>query len=148
MSRQGTELTGDRVTSETPSPPHRDLRVRKAPNNHARMSNNPLSRDVADGRTKTGRRIRDLYREFSQTLGHPGALATQAAILAVAELTALCEQRREQALQGVDVNLDQLIRLESEVRRKMRRLGLDEPMARTEPRVSLRQQLIEETRCG
>ena len=91
--------------------------------NRSATTNDPLSR--ADGRTAGGRRVRDLYREFSRTLNDPQSLTTQAAILAVAELTALCELRREQALQGEAVDLDQLIRLESMVARKLRRLGVE-----------------------
>ena len=96
----------------------------------ARVTNNPLSR--ASRNTASGRRIRDLYNEFAAVLGNPRSPTTQAELLALAELTTLCESKREQALNGErsgDKALSILVRLEGQVARRRRRLGLDQPPA-------------------
>lgn len=95
----------------------------------ARVTNNPLSRSR---NTPSGRRIRDLFLEFAAMLGNPRSATTQAEILALAELTTLAELKREQALNGErsgDKALSILVRLEGQVARRRRRLGLDQPPA-------------------
>ena len=65
-------------------------------------------------------------------LGNPRSATTQAEILALAELTTLAELKREQALNGErsgDKALSILVRLEGQVARRRRRLGLDQPPA-------------------
>jgi hypothetical protein len=100
------------------------------PGQRSRTTNDPLSR--CSRYTKTGRRIRDLFLEFSHHLGRPRSPTTEAELLALAELTTLAERKREQALRDEpdsDKWLDNLIRLEAQVARRRRRLGLD----RTKP---------------
>jgi hypothetical protein len=88
----------------------------------AALTNDPL-RGRADGRTPQGRRIRDLFRAFSSGMGSPSDPATQAAILAAAELVVAAERARAKVLDdGGDV--EQLIRLENLAARATRRLGM------------------------
>jgi hypothetical protein len=86
------------------------------------LTNDPL-RKRADGRTPQGRRIRDLFRAYSNAMGTPSDPATQAAILAAAELVVAAECARAKVLaDGGDV--EQLIRLENLAARATRRLGV------------------------
>jgi hypothetical protein len=88
----------------------------------AALTNDPL-RARADGRTPQGRRIRDLFRAYSSAMGSPSDPATQAAILAAAELVVAAERARAKVLDdGGDV--EQLIRLENLAARATRRLGV------------------------
>jgi hypothetical protein len=88
----------------------------------AALTNDPL-RARADGRTPQGRRIRDLFRAYSSAMGSPSDPATQAAILAAAELVVAAERARAKVLaDGGDI--EQLIRLENLAARATRRLGV------------------------
>jgi hypothetical protein len=72
------------------------------------------------------------HRILSTLRGNPKSPTTQAELLALAELTTLCELKREQALNGErggDKALSILVRLEGQVARRRRRLGLDKPPA-------------------
>ena len=88
----------------------------------AALTNDPL-RARANGRTPQGRRIRDLFRAYSAAMGSPSDPATQAAILAAAELMVAAERARAEFLaDGGDI--EQLIRLENLAARATRRLGV------------------------
>jgi hypothetical protein len=96
----------------------------------AALTNDPL-RKRADGRTPQGRRIRDLFRAYSNAMGTPSDPGTQAAILAAAELAVAAECARAKVLtDGGDV--EQLIRLENLAARATRRLGL-KPESQSRP---------------
>jgi hypothetical protein len=56
----------------------------KLPTGKSRTTNNPLRR--ANGNTAQGRRTRDLFRSYLSQLGNPADAATQAGVLAAAEL--------------------------------------------------------------
>jgi hypothetical protein len=88
----------------------------------AALTNDPL-RKRADGRTPQGRRIRDLFRAYSNSMGTPSDPGTQAAILAAAELVVAAECARAKVL-GDGGDVEQLIRLENLAARATRRLGV------------------------
>jgi hypothetical protein len=90
--------------------------------NRAAITNDPL-RVRADGRTPQGRRIRDLYRDYSNALGKPAESAIQAAVLAAAELMVAAEAARAALLAGAG-DIEQVVRLENLAARAVRRLGI------------------------
>jgi hypothetical protein len=82
---------------------------------------------VIDGRTDLGRRVRDLADAFAERLGGWSALgATLAAnVRKAAELTALAELVRADALRNGDLDPVGMVRLEGAARRAVRELQLD-----------------------
>jgi hypothetical protein len=90
--------------------------------NRSKLTNNPL-KVRADGRTPQGRRLRDLFRSYHQTLGRPSEPAVQAAILAAAELMVAAETARAALLAGTG-DVDQVVRLENLSGRAVRKLGI------------------------
>jgi hypothetical protein len=94
----------------------------KSTTNRAAITNDPL-RARADGRTPAGRRVRDLYRSYLAALGNPTDAATQAAVIAAAELVLAAETARARLLAG-DGDIDQVVRLENLSGRAVRRLGI------------------------
>jgi hypothetical protein len=94
-----------------------------------------------DGRTNLGRRVLDLVQVFVEQLGGWDALNDMefAAVKKAAELVALAEQARADALRQGKVNPDVLLRFEGCADRAVRRLGL---IVR-KPGRSLRQHLAE-----
>jgi hypothetical protein len=92
--------------------------------NRAALTNNPL-RARADGRTPDGRRIRDLFRSYLAALGNPSDPATQAAVLAAAELIVAAEAARARLLaDGSGADIDQVVRLENLAGRALKRLAI------------------------
>src|SRR5580704_11205301 len=91
----------------------------------ARASNKP-SAPTVDGRSQIGRRVRDLAEDFASQLGGWRALSdTMAAnVRKAAELTALAEQTRAEALRNGNVDPLALVRLEGAADRAVRRLGI------------------------
>jgi hypothetical protein len=104
---------------------HRTLAIRM-PTNRSRLTNKPRKM-VIDGRSPLGRRVRDLAEFYAVKLGGWRVITDMqaAAIRRAAELAALAEQARTEALQNATVNPDQLIRLENLARRAERVLGLN-----------------------
>jgi len=89
----------------------------------------PSKGGAVDGRTLVARRRRELIEIYSIALGGPAALSKGQLIdvQRAAELTALAEARRSQALQkgaGDASELSALIRLESTAARAVRALNL------------------------
>ena len=62
-------------------------------------TNDPV-RARTNGRSAEGRRVRDLYRSFSATLGNPQDVGTQALVLAASELVTAAERARRNHLDG------------------------------------------------
>src|SRR5262249_20798707 len=103
--------------------------ARRPPNLRSRSTNQP-ARMVIDARTAVGRRLKDLADAYAEALGGwPKLNDTQAAaVRRAAEMVALAEQARAEALRngGIGVNeADQLIRLENLAARAVKALGLD-----------------------
>ena len=84
------------------------------------------TRMIVDGRTRWGRRIRDLCEVFAQRLGGWDVLNDMelAAVKRAAELMTLAEQARANALQGCHIDPDMLIRLQGAADRAVRRLDI------------------------
>ena len=82
---------------------------------------------VIDGRSQLGRRLHDLATGFAVQLGGWSALSdTMAAnVRKAAELTALAEQTRADALRNGNINPLALVRLEGAANRAVRALNLD-----------------------
>jgi hypothetical protein len=82
---------------------------------------------VIDGRTDLGRRVRDLAESYALRLGGWPALNDMqaAAVRRAAELCALSEKARADALQQGNVDPIALARIEGVADRAVRRLGLD-----------------------
>jgi hypothetical protein len=94
--------------------------------NISATTNNPLVR--ADGRSAQGRRVRDLFRSYCSQLGNPTDAATQAGVLAAAELIVAAEAARANLLAGRgDINA--VVRVENLAARALRRLDLGKPVA-------------------
>jgi hypothetical protein len=94
-------------------------------NSRSRVTNRPQKMAI-DGRTELGRRVRDLAESFAQQLGGwPVLTDMQAAgVRRAAELGALAEQSRRDALRGGSVDPIALSRIEGVADRAVRRLGL------------------------
>jgi hypothetical protein len=90
--------------------------------NRSRLTNDPL-RVRADGRTPQGRRLRDLFRSYMVGLNNPVDPATQASVLAAAELMVAAEAARARLLAGQG-DVDQVVRLENLSGRAVRKLGI------------------------
>jgi hypothetical protein len=102
-------------------------------------TNNPV-RARTNGRSAEGRRVRDLYKSFSATLGNPQDVGTQALVLAAAELVTAAERARRDHLDG-RLALTEVVRVENLAARALRRIKLDKP-AET-PRKSFIDKLVE-----
>src|SRR5579862_3325901 len=117
-------------------------------NCRSRMSNKPR-RMVIDGRSQLGRRLHDLASGFAAQLGGWPALSdTMAAnVRKAAELTALAERTRAQALRNGNVDPLALVRLEGAAGRAVRALGV-KPVAQRVPERSLGEYLAASAERG
>ena len=91
----------------------------------SRQRSRRTNRPIAAGNSSTSRRVRDLTAAFLSALGNPVDIALQAQAVAAAEMTAIAELMRERTLQGDEVDLVQLVRLQGAADRATRKLGLD-----------------------
>jgi hypothetical protein len=100
--------------------------ISRPANNRARSTNRPAKMAI-DQRSAIGRRLKDLAEGFADALGGWGKLSDiQAAqVRRAAEMVALAEQARHQALRDGNVDPDQLIRLENLAARSVKALHLD-----------------------
>jgi hypothetical protein len=91
----------------------------------SRSSNKP-GKMVIDGRSHLGRRLLDLAESLAAQLGGwAGMSDTLAAnVRTAAELAALAEQTRADALRNGNIDLDQVIRLQGAADRAIRRLNI------------------------
>lgn len=96
---------------------------------------------VVSGRTALGRRLYDLAEGFAAQLGGWAALSDMMAanVRKAAELTALAEQTRADALRNGNVDPLAVVRLEGAASRAVRALGLDRPREPM-PHIPLREQ--------
>jgi len=94
-----------------------------------------------DGRTRSGRRARELARQFEAAIGGDVTDNQRLAIGRAATLTAIAEDRRMRVLAGEPVLLDDLVRVERLAMQATRNLGLDKRREPAEP--SLAQVLAE-----
>jgi hypothetical protein len=92
----------------------------------SRQRSRRTNRPVAAGNTAISRRVRDLTRAFLSAIGNPNDVALQAQAVAAAEMVAIAELMRERALEGGEVDLSELVRLQSCSERALRRLGIDQ----------------------
>ena len=92
----------------------------------ARISNKP-HRMVIDGRSQLGRRLQDLAESFAAQLGGWARMSDlmSSNVRRAAELMALAEQTRAEALRDGNVDPLALVRLEGAATRAVRALGLD-----------------------
>jgi hypothetical protein len=97
-------------------------------NNRARLTNNPRKLPVS-GRSAVGRRIHDLSDQWAAALGGWPALSDMMAsnVRKAAELTALAEKCRADALRDGNVDPLALVRLDGAANRAVRALQLDVP---------------------
>jgi len=104
----------------------RRLATSRPRNLRSKITNRPR-RMAIDGRSALGRRVRDLAESYAEELGGWATLTdTQtAAVRAAAEMTALYEKARHDALVEGRADPDALVRLEGASNRAIRRLGLD-----------------------
>jgi hypothetical protein len=81
-----------------------------------------------DGRTRSGRRARELARQFERALGDDLTDGQRLAIARAATLTAIAEDRRTRALAGEPaVLLDDLVRVERLAAQAVKVLGIKPP---------------------
>jgi hypothetical protein len=100
--------------------------VKQRPSNyHSRLTSKP-QRPVVSQCTALGKRLRDLADAFAERLGGWPALSvpTAAAVKRAAELVALSEQMRRDALHNGCPDPDRLLRLEGCAARAVRLLGI------------------------
>jgi hypothetical protein len=95
-------------------------------NNRSKITNRPR-RMAIDGRSALGRRVRDLAESFALQLGGWSKLSNMQAdaVRCAAEMQALFEKARHDALVEGRADPDALVRLEGASNRAMRRLGID-----------------------
>jgi hypothetical protein len=107
-------------------PAHRTVIADRPAANRARATNKPR-RMVISGRTALGRRVRDLADSFAAQLGGWTGLSDTMThnVRRAAELTALAEQTRADALRDGNLNPLALVRLEGAANRAVRALMLD-----------------------
>jgi hypothetical protein len=108
-------------------------------NNRAKLTNNPRRIPVS-GRSALGRRIHDLADGYAAALGGWSGLSDLMTgnIRKAAELVALSEQTRADALRNGNVDPLALVRLDGAANRAVRALMLDHPR---EPELTLEQHL-------
>ncbi|MEW6438813.1 MAG: hypothetical protein AB1508_16770 [Pseudomonadota bacterium] len=94
----------------------RPLSAQLPPTQRARRSNDPLA--------KLPRRVADLARAYLAALGDPEDIGRQAEIVAAAELVALAEKARSEALTVPGYDLNNAIRAQNAADRALRRLGV------------------------
>jgi hypothetical protein len=113
--------------------------------NRARVSNDPRYVAGVSGRTPGGRRRRDLAQFFSDALGGSSAVTPVQItdIRRAAELTALAEEMRAQALREGTATIDMaaLVRLEGAASRAVRALGIKSGPTATKP-LTMRERLM------
>jgi hypothetical protein len=98
----------------------------RSPFGRSRVTNRP-SKMVLDARSELGRRVRDLAHAYAELLGGWAALSdTMAAnVRRAAELVALAENARADALRNGNTDALGLVRLEGAANRAVRALQLD-----------------------
>jgi hypothetical protein len=91
----------------------------------SKTTNKP-SKMVIDGRSPVGRRVRDIAEAFATQMGGWAALSDMqaAAVRRAAELHALAEQARADALKNGNADPEQLVRLENLARKAEHWLGI------------------------
>jgi hypothetical protein len=77
---------------------------------------------VADGRSQYARRFRKLVESFAHELGGDLTAADEALIRQTANLILTGEQLQVASVNGADVDVDELIRINSETRRNLAEL--------------------------
>jgi len=100
----------------------------------SRITNQPTKLAGVDNRSSHGRRRRDLIRSYISALGGPDKVspATMNDITRAADLVAIAEKARADALRGDPVDLSALTRLEGAADRAVRRLAI-KPNTETGP---------------
>ena len=100
----------------------------------SRISNKP-NRMVIDGRSRLGRRLNDLAASFARQVGGWAGMSDMMSsnVRRAAELTALAEQMRTEALRDGKVDPLALVRLEGAATRAVRALGLDRKISEPPP---------------
>src|SRR5215475_16071665 len=100
--------------------------ARRPANNRSRSTNRP-AKMVIDQRSAVGRRLKDLADAYAEALGGWPKLsdAQAAAVRRAAEMVALAEQARHEALRNGVGDPDRLVRLENLAARAVKALSLD-----------------------
>jgi hypothetical protein len=114
---------GRKMETQTPIEQHA---IRQRPGNYrSRLTSRP-QRPAVSQRSALGKRLRDLADGFAERLGGWPALSvtTAAAVRKAAELVALSEQMRCDALRNGCTDPDRLLRFEGVAARAVRQLGL------------------------
>jgi hypothetical protein len=105
------------------SPPVRSLRAPTASTLRAARTNDPFA--GINLHSAIGRRIRDMYFALLETLPGPHTAIVETQAMAAAEAVVIAEQARQRVLQGDKaVSYDDLVRLDAQADRKVRRLGI------------------------
>jgi hypothetical protein len=100
-----------------------------------------------DGRSWQALHIKKLIRQWTAQLNLRPDSTLVPALRAAAELSTICEMRRAELLATGTGDLATTVRLENELRRRLERLGLDQPAA-PEKRLSLAERLRAEANGG
>jgi hypothetical protein len=97
--------------------------------NNSAITNDPTSR--WDLKTATGRRCRDLYREYSRQLGSPTDAGSKALIMAAAEKVALAEIARERCfVDPSKATFNDVVRMETKAAGALKALKLDKTVSK------------------
>jgi hypothetical protein len=100
--------------------------AKQRPSNYrSRLTSKP-QRPAVSQRSALGKRLRDLADAFAERLGgwHALSVTTAAAVRKAAELVAISEQMRRDALRNGCTDPDRLLRFEGVAARAVRALGL------------------------
>ena len=130
VAKMPTEVAAQSSIGNAPTAP-------RPPHSRSRISNHPR-RMAIDGRSQLGRRVRDFAENFAVQLGGWAALsdAQEANVRRAAELTALAEQARAEALRTGNVDPLGLVRLDGAANRAVRALYLDRKRPPASPTLS------------
>jgi hypothetical protein len=105
----------------------------------SRLTNKPSR--MFSTNTSTGRRAADLARGYADALNNPDNPATLALIAAAAQLTAIAEVARREAMRDpVHADLSALVKIEGVAARAVRKLGI-KPAARKPSTPTLAEQV-------
>jgi hypothetical protein len=91
------------------------------------ITNDPISR--WSGRTASGRRARDLFRDYVTALGNPTDSPTLALVITAVERGLIAENARGDYLTGKVISLEDIVRLERAADKALSRLKLDRVQA-------------------
>jgi hypothetical protein len=110
--------------------------IQRGPSQVGRRNSGRRKPTRLDHRTRVGRRARELREHYTAVLtaaGREMSIELVAAVNRASELCALVEDMRARALRGVDVNADDLVRMQRLADASVRKLALPSAASKQAP---------------